>query len=303
MVYQFRLVQAGVMTSTTSQPATASGSFSLGGDLSVYRLGFGAMRITGPGIWGPPKDHDEAIRVLRRAVELGVNFIDTADSYGPYVSEDLIHEALHPYPDALVIATKAGLVRTGPGQWHPVGRPEYLRQEAEMSLRRLGLDRLDVLQLHRIDPKVAFEDQVGELLALQQEGKVRHIGLSNITVDNLVVARAIAPIVSVQNQYSLTNRHSEDVLSVCEQEGIGFIPWNPISAGRLTGAGGPLEKTAQAVGATTGQVALAWLLARSPVMVPIPGTSSVAHLEENVGAALVHLDDSQKAELESAAAG
>jgi pyridoxine 4-dehydrogenase len=284
------------MTSTTSQPATASGSFSLGGDLDVYRLGFGAMRITGPGIWGPPEDRDEAIRVLRRAVELGVNLIDTANSYGPYVSEELIHEALHPYPKGLVIATKAGLVRTGPGQWHPVGRPEYLRQEAEMSLRRLGVDRLDVLQLHRIDPLVAFEDQVGELLALQREGKVRHIGLSNVTVNDLAAARAIAPIVSVQNQYSLTERGSEDVLSVCEQEGIGFIPWNPIAAG------GPLERVAKAVGARPGQVALAWLLARSPVMLPIPGTSSVAHLEENVAAALVHLDDSQFAELDSAAA-
>jgi aryl-alcohol dehydrogenase-like predicted oxidoreductase len=289
------------MTSTTSQPATASGSFSLGGDLYVYRLGFGAMRITGPGIWGPPQDRDEAIRVLRRAVELGVNLIDTANSYGPYVSEELIHEALHPYPKGLVIATKAGLVRTGPGQWHPVGRPEYLRQEAEMSLRRLGVDRLDVLQLHRIDPLVAFEDQVGELLALQREGKVRHIGLSNVTVNELAAARAIAPIVSVQNQYSLTNRHSEDVLSVCEEEGIGFIPWNPIAAGRLAGSDGPLQKVAKAAGAAPGQVALAWLLARSPVMLPIPGTSSVAHLEENVDAALVHLDDSQLAQLDSAA--
>ena len=289
------------MTSTASQPATGSGTFDIGGDLTVYRLGYGAMQITGPGVWGEPRDRDEAIRVLRRAVEMGVNLIDTADSYGPYVSEELIYEALHPYPEGLVIATKAGLVRTGPGQWHPVGRPEYLRQEAEMSLRRLGLERLDLFQLHRPDPVVALADQIGELRSLQREGKVRHIGVSNVTVDELVAARQVAPIVTVQNLYNLTDRRSEDLLSFCEGAGIGFIPWIPIGSGRLTRAGGLLKKMTKDVGATPAQLALAWLLARSPVMLPIPGTSSVAHLEENLEAALVHLNDDQVAQLDKLA--
>jgi aryl-alcohol dehydrogenase-like predicted oxidoreductase len=269
--------------------------------MPVYRLGYGAMQITGPGVWGEPRDRDEAIRVLRRAVELGVNLIDTADSYGPYVSEELIHEALSPYPAGLVIATKAGLVRTGPGQWIPVGRPEYLRQEAEMSLRRLGLERLDLFQLHRPDPQVPLADQIGELRSLQQEGKVRHIGVSNVTVEELVAAQEIASIVTVQNLYNLTDRRSEDLLSFCEQAAIGFIPWVPIGSGRLTRSGGPLEEMSKQVGATPAQLALAWLLARSPVMLPIPGTSSVAHLEENVDAALVRLDDDQVAQLEKLA--
>jgi pyridoxine 4-dehydrogenase len=281
------------MTSVATQPATASGTFEIGGDLPVVRLGYGAMQITGPGIWGEPRDRHEAIRVLRRAVELGVTFIDTADSYGPYVSEELIREALHPYDESLVIATKAGLVRTGPSGWHPLGRPEYLRQEAEMSLRRLGLERIDLFQLHRIDPQVPLEDQLGVLVELQQEGKIRHIGLSEVSVDELRAARALAPIVAVQNLYNLANRASEDVLEACEADGIGFIPWFPIATGELARPGGPLDALAQESGATPAQLALAWLLARSPVMLPIPGTSSVAHLEENVGAATLRLTDGQ----------
>jgi pyridoxine 4-dehydrogenase len=281
------------MTSVATQPATASGTFEIGGDLPVVRLGYGAMQITGPGIWGEPRNRHEAIRVLRRAVELGVTFIDTADSYGPYVSEELIREALHPYDESLVIATKAGLVRTGPSGWHPLGRPEYLRQEAEMSLRRLGLERIDLFQLHRIDPQVPLEDQLGVLVELQQEGKIRHIGLSEVSVDELRAARALAPIVAVQNLYNLANRASEDVLEACEADGIGFIPWFPIATGELARPGGPLDALAQESGATPAQLALAWLLARSPVMLPIPGTSSVAHLEENVGAATLRLTDGQ----------
>jgi pyridoxine 4-dehydrogenase len=272
-------------------------TFAIGGDLPVNRLGFGAMQLTGPGIWGPPRDHDEAIRVLRRAVELGVNFIDTADSYGPYVSEELIREALHPYPEDLVIATKAGLVRTGPGQWHPLGRPEYLRQQVEMALRRLGLERVDLFQLHRIDPAVPLADQLGELVALQKEGKIRHLGLSEVSVAELREARQLAEIATVQNLYNLTNRQSEEVLQYAEGEGIGFIPWFPIATGELARPGGPLDELATATGATPAQLALAWLLRRSPVMLPIPGTSSVAHLEENVAAARVSLTDEQYAAL------
>jgi pyridoxine 4-dehydrogenase len=278
---------------TPARPALESGSFDIGGDLPVVRLGYGAMRLTGPGIWGEPGDHDEAIRVLRRAVELGVSFIDTADSYGPYVSEQLIREALHPYPDELVIATKAGLVRTGPGEWHSVGRPEYLRQEAEMSLRRLGLERIDLFQLHRIDPQVPLEDQVGVFVELQQEGKVRHIGLSNVSVEEVRRARAIAPIATVQNRYNLADRASEDVLDYCASEGIGFIPWFPVATGELARPGAPIDSIAREIGATPSQLALAWLLRRSPNMLPIPGTSSVAHLEENVHAAGVQLSDEQ----------
>jgi pyridoxine 4-dehydrogenase len=278
---------------TTARPALASGTFRIGGDLPVARLGYGAMRITGSGIWGEPDDRDEAIRVLRRAVELGVNFIDTADSYGPYVSEELIRKALHPYPDDLVIATKAGLVRTGPNEWHPVGRPEYLRQEAEMSLRRLGLERIDLLQLHRIDPQVPLEDQIGVLVELQQEGKVRHIGLSNVSVADIRASREIATIVTVQNRYNLADRDSEAVLQFCEKEELGFIPWFPIATGALARSDGPLDSIARELEATPAQLALAWLLHRSPVMLPIPGTASVAHLEENVAAAALQLTDQQ----------
>ncbi|MHB1547915.1 MAG: aldo/keto reductase [Acidimicrobiales bacterium] len=268
--------------------------------MAVRRLGFGAMRITGPGIWGEPRDRAECIRVLRRAVELGVELIDTADSYGPAVSEDLIREALHPYPERLVIATKAGLVRTGPDAWHPVGRPEYLRQECEMSLRRLGVDRIDLFQLHRIDPHVPREEQFGLLAALVDEGKVARVGLSEVTVEEIEAARAIVPVTSVQNLYNLSNRSSEAVLEHCEHEEIGFIPWFPIASGALGAAGSPAEAVAAELGATPAQVALAWLLRRSPVMLPIPGTSSVAHLEENWGALGIELDDRQFAALSDA---
>jgi pyridoxine 4-dehydrogenase len=286
---------------THARPALESGSFAIGGDQSVVRLGYGSMRLTGPGIWGEPSDHDEAIRVLRRAVELGVSLIDTADSYGPYVAEELIREALHPYPDELLIATKAGLVRTGPGEWPEVGRPEYLRQEAEMSMRRLGLERIDLWQLHRVDPKVPLEEQVGVFADLQREGKVRHVGLSNVSVEQIREAQAITPIATVQNRYSLADRASEDVLDYCESEGIGFIPWFPIATGELARPGGPLDALAKETGATPSQLALAWLLRRAPVVLPIPGTSSVAHLEENVGAAGVQLSDEQFASLGAAA--
>jgi aryl-alcohol dehydrogenase-like predicted oxidoreductase len=282
---------------TTQTLAHASGSFTLGGDLTVNRLGFGAMRLTGKGIWGPPDDHDECIRVLRRAVELGVNFIDTADSYGPYVSEKLIREALHPYPDGLVVATKAGLVRPGPvtgaEEWPVLGFPPYLRQECEMSLRRLGVDRIDLFQLHRIDPKFPLEDQVGELAVLQQEGKIRHIGLSEVDVDQLHAAQKVARIVSVQNMYNLTVRTAEPLLEAVEAEGIGFIPWFPLAAGPLAASDGPLRRIADQHNATPSQLALAWLLKRSPVMLPIPGTSRVAHLEENVAAAAITLSDEE----------
>jgi pyridoxine 4-dehydrogenase len=291
------------MSTVGHLPVSASGTLSLGGDLTVYRLGFGAMRITGPGVWGEPRDRDEAIRVLRRAVELGVNLIDTADSYGPYVSEELIREALHPYPEGLVIATKAGLVRTGPDQWYPVGRPKYLRQECEMSLRRLGLERIDLFQLHRIDPLVPAEEQVGELRDLRQEGKIRHIGLSNVGVEDVERARRIVEIVSVQNRYNLVDREFEPVLEHCEQQDLAFIPWFPVATGRLAEPGGPLAHIGGEVGATPAQVALAWLLRRSPVMLPIPGTSRVPHLEENVAAAAVMLSEEQMAQLADAVPG
>jgi pyridoxine 4-dehydrogenase len=278
---------------TTHSVAQASGTFSLGGDLRVNRLGFGAMRLTGKGVWGPPDDHDECIRVLRRAVELGVNFLDTADSYGPYVSEELIREALHPYPDDLVVATKAGLLRTGPDVWPVLGYPAYLRQECEMSLRRLGVDTIDLFQLHRIDHKFPAEDQIGELLALQQEGKIRHIGLSEVDVDQLEAARKIATIVSVQNMYNITVRTAEPVLEACEANSIGFIPWFPLAAGPLAAPDGPLQRIAADHHASPSQLALAWLLKRSPVMLPIPGTSKVAHLEENVAAAEIELSDEE----------
>ncbi len=282
---------------TIDRPASASGTFALGGQLVVHRLGFGAMRLTGPGIWGEPADRDECIRVLRRAVELGVDLIDTADSYGPHVSEELIRTALRPYPGQLVIATKAGLVRTGPGRWDPVGRPEYLRQECEMSLRRLGLGQIPLFQLHRIDPQVPLAEQVGELAALQAEGKIRLIGLSNVTVDEIKAARAIVPIASVQNRYNLAARGGEDVVDYCERERLGFIPWFPLADGDLTRRDGPLSAFSDRLGATPAQLALAWLLHRSPVMLPVPGTSTVTHFEENVEAALIGLTDEQMAEL------
>jgi len=285
------------MQTDTMQPAKSSGTFEIGGDLPVVRLGYGAMRITGPGIWGPPKDPDEAIRVLRRAVELGVNFIDTANAYGPYVSEELIRKALHPYPSNLVIATKAGFVRPGPNEWAPVGRPPYLRQEAEMSLRRLGLERLDLFQLHRIDPQVPLEDQLEVFVELQREGKVGHIGLSEVSVAEIRSAQLTAMIATVQNQYNLGNRAWEQELQLCEREDMGFIPWSPVGTGQLGRPDGPLARMAQQLGVTPAQLALAWLLRRSPVMLPIPGTSSVIHLEENVAAATVQLTDEEFEEL------
>lgn len=288
------------MTDVTDPPAAAAGTFAIGGDRAVRRLGFGAMRITGPGIWGPPADHDESLRVLRRAVELGVDLIDTADSYGPFVSEDLIAEALHPYPAGLVVATKGGLTRSGPGVWEAVGRPEYLRQCVEMSLRRLRVERIELYQLHRVDPLVPIAESFGALAELQAQGKIRHLGLSNVTVDELRAAQSVAPVATVQNRYNLADRASEDVLDVCADEGIGFIPWFPVATGELARAGGPLDRVATERGATPAQLALAWLLHRSPVVLPIPGTSSVAHLEENVAAAAIRLAPDELAALESA---
>lgn len=285
-----------------TRPADASGTFAIGGDLSVHRLGYGAMQLTGPGVWGDPADPAEAVRVLRRAVELGVDFIDTADSYGPFVSELLIREALHPYPDELVIATKAGLTRSGPADWRPVGRPEYLRQQAELSLRHLGLERIDLFQLHRIDPQVPLEDQLGELVLLQQEGKIRHIGLSQVSVEELEAAQQIARIVSVQNLYNVADRSSEALLEHSEANDIAFIPWFPLATGALARDGGPLDTVARHHEASPSQLALAWLLRRSPVMLPIPGTSSVAHLEDNMAAALVELTDEEFETLSDAVA-
>jgi aryl-alcohol dehydrogenase-like predicted oxidoreductase len=276
---------------------TPAGTFALGGELTVRRLGFGAMRITGEGIWGEPDDRGEAIRVVRRAVELGVNLIDTADSYGPEVSESIIAEALHPYPDGLAIATKGGLVRPGPGDWQRDGRPEHLREACEGSLRRLRLDRIDLYQLHAPDPKVPFEKSVETLATLRDEGKVRLVGLSNVSVDQLEAALEIVPVVSVQNRFNLSDRSSEEVLDACEERGLGFIPWFPLATGRLADTGGPLDAIAERHEATPSQVALAWLLARSPVMLPIPGTSSTVHLEENLAAAWIELSDGELDEL------
>jgi aryl-alcohol dehydrogenase-like predicted oxidoreductase len=278
------------MTSNTTV-AQQSGQFSIGGSLSVNRLGYGTMQLTGPGVWGPPKDPDEAVKVLRRAVELGVNLIDTADSYGPVIAEPLIKEALYPYADDLVIATKAGLTRSGPGDWRPVGRPEYLRQQAEMSLRILGVDQIPLFQLHRIDPKVDLADQIGELKLLQDEGKINQIGLSEINVDQLIEARKITEIATVQNLYNLANRSAEPLLDYCTAEGIGFIPWFPLATGELAGPGSKLTAIAEEKQASPSQLALAWLLAKSPVILPIPGTSSVAHLEDNMAAAGITLSD------------
>jgi pyridoxine 4-dehydrogenase len=284
----------------TTGPATHSGSFALGGDLPVSRLGYGSMQLPGPGVWGPPRDHDEAIRVLRRAVELGVTLIDTADSYGPAVAEPLIKEALHPYPDDLVIATKAGFTRQGPGQWVPVGRPEYLKQQVELSLRFLGLETIDLLQLHRIDANVPVAESLGALVELQQEGKIRHIGLSEVTVAQVEEARRTAEIVSVQNLFNLADRSAEPLLEYAQAEGIAFIPWFPLATGQLVEPGGPLGALADELGATPSQLALAWLLRRSPVMLPIPGTATVAHLEENVAAAELELTEEQAGRLAAA---
>jgi pyridoxine 4-dehydrogenase len=279
--------------SQAKHPADAAGKITLGGDLTVNRLGYGAMQLTGPGVWGDPKDPEEAVRVLQRAVGLGVNFIDTADAYGPFVSEQLIKKALHPYPKGLVIATKAGLTRQGPSVWAPVGRAEYLRQQVELSLRHLGLERIDLLQLHRIDPKVPVAESVGELGKLQKEGKIRHIGLSEVSIAQLDEARKTAPIVSVQNLFNLTNRSSERLLDYAAKHGVAFIPWYPLATGALARHGGPLERLAQKHNASASQLALAWLLRRSPAMLPIPGTSSVKHLEENVAAAELSLTDAE----------
>ena len=272
-------------------------TFSIGGDLEVHRLGFGAMRITGEGIWGPPDDPEEAKRLLRRVVEAGVDLIDTADSYGPEVSENLIAEVLHPYPDGLVIATKGGLRRTGPGQWPRDGRPERLKESCEGSLRRLKLDRIDLYQLHSPDPQVPYEDSVGALRELQEEGKIRHVGISNVNLEELQQARGIVEVVTVQNRYNLEHRQSEDVLEACEEAGIGFLPWFPLATGRLAQPGGPLDRMAHEHDATASQIALAWLLARSPVMLPIPGTSSVKHFEENLAARDIELSPEEVAEI------
>jgi pyridoxine 4-dehydrogenase len=280
--------------------ATGSGTFKIGGDLEVTRLGYGAMRILGEGVWGPPKDPEAAKAVLRRLPELGVDFIDTADAYGPEISEQLIHDALHPYGD-IKIATKAGFTRQGPGRWTPVGRPEYLRQCAELSLRRLEVETLDLWQLHRIDAKVDREEQFAELKALQDEGKVRHLGLSEVTIEEIEAASKVFEVTTVQNQFNLIDRKSQDVLDYCTEKGIGFIPWNPLAIGKLNEPGAPGADIAAAHDATPGQIALAWLLQRSPVMLPIPGTSSIEHLEENVAAAGIRLTDDEIATLNAVA--
>ncbi len=284
--------------STTTINAAESGTFALGGDLTINRLGFGAMRITGRGIWGEPEDRAEAGRVLKRAIELGVNFIDTADSYGPEVSEQLIADTLYPYPRNLVIATKGGLTRQGPDQWLPVGRPEYLRQQVEMSLRRLRLERIDLYQLHRIDPKVPVEESLGALKDLQSQGKIRHIGLSEVTPEEIERAGRTVRIVSAQNRYNLSDRDHEKTLVWCEKHGVAFIPWFPVAAGKLARPGGPLDEAARKHGASIAQLSIGWLLHRSPVMLPIPGTSLVKHLEENIAAAGVKLSDSEWKALE-----
>jgi aryl-alcohol dehydrogenase-like predicted oxidoreductase len=295
------------MTAITGHPVRSSGTFDLGrgtpqAPTTVHRLGYGAMQITGDGVWGEPADRAGCVRTVRRAVELGVDFIDTADAYGPEVSEDILREALHPYPDDLVIATKAGLTRQGPGRWLPVGRPEYLRQKCELSLRRLRVERIGLFQLHRIDAKVPADEQFGLLAELVAEGKVAHVGLSQVSVAELEAARAVVPVATVQNLYNLTDRSSEDVLDHCEAAGIGFIPWFPIAAGALAAPGGPVDTVATETGASPSQVALAWLLHRSPVMLPIPGTKSVGHVEENCVAATLQLTEAQVAGLSAAVA-
>ena len=285
---------------TAALPAQASGTFAIGGDLTVNRLGYGTMQLTGPGVWGEPRDPDAAVAVLRRAVELGVTFFDTADSYGPYVAEPLLHRALAPYADDVVIATKAGFTRQGPNQWTPVGRPEYLRQQTEMSLRILGVERIDLQQLHRIDASVPLEDQVGELKLLQDEGKIRHIGLSEVSIDEVEAASKVATIVSVQNLFNLARRDAEPLLDYATENGMAFIPWFPLATGKLLGEGGPLAGLAAKHDATPSQLALAWLLRRSPVMLPIPGTSSVEHLDDNLRGAELQLSDDEFAELSAA---
>jgi len=277
----------------------AAGRFRLG-TAQVNRLGFGTMRLTGPGVWGPPADPQGAVRVLRRAAELGVDLFDTADSYGPEVAEDLLREALHPY-DGLTVATKAGLLRTGPNQWHPCGRPEYLRQQCELSLRRLGVERIDLFQLHRVDPSVPADEQFGLLAELVAEGKVAAVGLSEVGIDEIERASAFVDVVSVQNRYNLTDRASDDVLRHCTEQGIAFLPWAPVAAGRLAEPGGPVADVVARTGATPSQVALAWLLQRSSVMLPIPGTADPAHLEENVRAAELALDLEMVEKLDAAA--
>ncbi len=287
------------MQHTSQRPAEASGTLTLGGDLKVYRLGFGAMRITGEGIWGPPADKQEAIAVLKRSLELGINLIDTADSYGPEVSEELIAEALYPYPQGLVIATKGGLLRTGPGRWPLDGRPQHLREALEGSLKRLRLDSIDIYQFHRPDPNVAFEDSVGEIARMKEEGKIRHVGLSNITVEELGRAQKIVPIITVQNHYNLsrrqsermTSQQSEEMIDICAQQGIGFIPWSPLE--KISEASDALKQIAQQHNAQPSQIALAWLLQRSSTMLPIPGTSTVKHLEENVLGATIKLSQEE----------
>jgi pyridoxine 4-dehydrogenase len=286
---------------TLTVNAKGSGTFAIGGDLAINRLGYGAMRITGDGIWGEPKDRENAKRVLRRAVELGVNFIDTADSYGPEVSEQLIGEALAPYAKGVVIATKAGLTRQGPDKWLPVGRPEYLIQQVEMSLRRLKLDRIDLWQLHRIDPKVPVEESLGAIKKLQEQGKIRHVGLSEVKPHEIDQARKVIEIVSVQNQYNLGDRQHEDVVEYCTKHKLAFIPWFPVAAGKLARPGGKLDAAAKKHGSTVSQLSLAWLLHHSPVMVPIPGTSSVDHLEQNIAAADLKLSAAEWKEIEQSA--
>ncbi len=286
------------MTST-SRPAVHSGTFAIGGDLPVYRLGYGAMQLTGRGVWGEPANHAESIAVLRRAVELGINLIDTADSYGPGVSERLIAEALYPYPTGLVIATKAGFQRPGPDKWVVDGRPSHLRESCDASLSRLRLDRIDLLQLHRIDRNVPLDDQIGTLVDLQSAGKIRYIGLSEVDVGQIEAVRKLTPIVSVQNRYNLIDRQSEAVLDYCTREQIAFIPWFPLATGGLAKAGGPVDRDSKRLGVTPSQLALAWLLRKSDVMLPIPGTSSMAHVEENTAAALVELDDTAFEELDA----
>jgi pyridoxine 4-dehydrogenase len=289
------------MPDISVNPGAVGGKVTLGGELTVNQLGFGAMQLTGKGIWGPPADPQECVRVLRRAVELGVNFIDTADSYGPYFSEELIAEALYPYPDGLVIATKGGLLRTGPDIWPPCGRPDYLRQEVELSLRRLKLERIDLYQLHRIDPLVPVEESLGELAAMRDEGKIRLIGVSEVSVAEIEQCRRTVDVVSVQNRYNLADRHHEEVVDYCEAAGVAFIPWFPLATGKLAAPGGVLDGAARRHWTSPAQLALAWVLRRSPIMLAIPGTSKVAHLEENMKAAALQLSDAEFDGLERAA--
>jgi len=280
---------------------TLSDTFAIGGELVVHRLGYGAMQLPGPGVWGEPADREGALAVVRAAVEQGVDFIDTADAYGPFVSEQIIAEALHPYPDGLVIGTKAGLTRAGPGEWSPLGRPDYLKQQVELSLRHLKLDRIDLIQLHRIDPDIPLADQLGAFAELQEAGKVGQIGVSEVSVEEITAAREIVDVVSVQNLYNLTTRQSQDVLDYCTAEGIAFIPWFPIATGDLAKPDSPVAEIAKELDATPSQIALAWLLQSSPVVLPIPGTKSVQHLTENLGAAQVRLSAHDVARLDALA--